>query len=142
MSNRTLSSALLFLPGLFFGWVLIRAEVVSWYRIQEMFHFQSFHMYGVIGSAIATGALSLWLIRRFRLRALSGEEMAPRPAPMRTRANLLGGIIFGLGWAVTGACPGPSFVLIGNLQVSYLFVLVGALGGAVAYNALRNKLPQ
>lgn len=142
MHNRTLSSALLFLPGLLFGWVLMRAEVVSWYRIQEMFHFQSFHMFGVIGSAIATGALSLWLIRRFRLRALSGDPMAPHPAPLRPRANALGGLLFGVGWAITGACPGPSFALIGDLQVSYLFVLFGALGGALAYNAVKGKLPQ
>ena len=142
MQNRALSSALLFIPGLLFGWVLIRAEVVSWYRIQEMFHFQSFHMYGVIGSAIVTGALSLWVIRRFRLRALSGDPMQPRKAPLRPRANLIGGVIFGLGWAVTGACPGPSFVLIGNLQAGFLLVLLGALGGALAYNALKGRLPE
>ena len=94
--------------GMCFGIVLVKSEVISWFRIQEMFRLQSFHMYGVIGSAILTGMLGMWLIRRFRIKTLSGEEIVV-PKKVFTKGNIYGGLIFGLGWAITGACPGPLF---------------------------------
>ncbi|HMX42080.1 MAG TPA: YeeE/YedE thiosulfate transporter family protein, partial [Saprospiraceae bacterium] len=122
-----------FFPGLLFGVILLRAEVVSWYRIQEMFHFQSFHMYGVIGSAVAVGAGSLWILRRMKVRSMEGEAIATQPATLRWKANVGGGFLFGLGWAVTGACPGPIYALMGHGLLPYVVIFVSAAVGAVVY---------
>jgi uncharacterized membrane protein YedE/YeeE len=96
------------LIGIFFGIVLIKAEVVSWWRIQEMFHFQSFHMYGIIGSAVIVGALSVILLKALKAKSSTGEVIDPQGKPFNKVGNFSGGTIFGLGWALTGACPGPS----------------------------------
>ena len=129
------------LIGVFFGFVLIKAEVISWFRIQEMFRFQAFHMYGVIGSAVAVGALSIALIRRLNIRSVTGEQIAPKAKPFNKVGNIAGGIIFGLGWALTGACPGPLYALVGAGNTVVLVIIASALLGALVYGVLRPKLP-
>jgi hypothetical protein len=126
-----------FLFGVYFGTVLLKGEVISWFRIQEMFRFQSFHMYGVLGSGVATAALSLWLLRRF---GNPEHRIAPKGGGSAWRF-LLGGTVFGLGWGLTGACPGPIFALLGAGEVKVVLVLLGALVGAWTYAVLRERLP-
>jgi len=127
--------------GMLFGIILVKAEVISWYRIQEMFWFQSFHMYGVIGSAVAVGALSLALIRKFNIKTLNGEEIIIKPKPFNKVSNLVGGIIFGLGWALTGACPGPLYALVGSGYTIILLAIASAMFGVIVYGTFKDKLP-
>lgn len=128
--------------GALFGIVLVKSEVVSWFRIQEMFHFQAVHMYGIIGSAVLTAALSLRLIRRLQVRSLSGEPITIPPKVMgRGTRYWLGGAAFGLGWALVGACPGPLFALVGGGVTVMLVPLVSAVAGTWLYGALRPHLP-
>jgi uncharacterized protein len=129
------------LAGVYFGFVLTKAEVVSWYRIQEMFRFQSFHMYGVIGSAVVVGAISVWLIHRFHLKAMNGENIKTNPKAPTYIRYITGGTIFGFGWALTGACPGPIATLIGSGLSIFLVVLLSAAVGTWVYGYLRPKLP-
>ena len=126
--------------GVFFGIILIKAEVISWFRIQEMFHLQSFHLYGVIGSAVVTGIISVQLIKRLKLRTIYGE---PIVLPQKTfnRGQIYGGLLFGLGWAITGACPGPLFAQIGAGLVVVVVMLLSAIVGTWVYGLLREKLP-
>jgi len=130
-----------FILGILFGIVLIKSEVVSWFRIQEMFRFQSFFMYGVIGSAICVGAVSVLLIKKFKLKTFSGEEINITPKPVLWKANLLGGSIFGMGWAMTGACPAPIYALIGRGITVFILVLISAYLGTLVYGLLKSKLP-
>jgi len=131
-----------FLLGIVFGIVLTKSEVVSWFRIQEMFRFQSFYMYGVIGTALAVAATSIALIRRWGVRALSGEPIAIAPKEFGTgRRYWIGGTIFGLGWALTGACPGPLVALIGSGVTVYVVALSSAVAGTWVYGKLRPRLP-
>jgi len=133
--------SLYFLLGLLFGVVLLQSQVVSWYRIYEMFRFESFHMYGVIGSAVLVGAFGLQIMKRSQLRDADGEKIdLPDKNPSIPR-YLIGGIIFGLGWGLVGACPGPIFALIGAGYSSLLLVLLGALGGTLIYGITRKRLP-
>lgn len=128
--------------GLFFGFVLIKSEVVSWFRIQEMFRFDSFHMYGVLGSAILVGALSLQIINRLNLKDLQGNPMKLETKDnTRTRQYVIGGLLFGLGWALTGACPGPLYVLTGSGLFIMIVPLFSAIAGAWIYGLLKPKLP-
>jgi uncharacterized membrane protein YedE/YeeE len=127
--------------GAYFGFVLIKAEVISWYRIQEMFRFDAFHMYGVIGSAIAVGALTVWLVRRYALRAIGGRPIAIEPMPSGWRRYAFGGLAFGFGWALTGACPGPIAALIGAGLAPMLIVFASALLGTIVYGLLEKRLP-
>jgi uncharacterized protein len=129
------------LVGAIFGITLTKAEVISWYRIYEMFRFESFHMYGVIGSAVILGMLTTTLIKKYNLFAIDGTPIRLEPKPSNLQANLLGGILFGLGWAMVGACPGPIYILIGNGFSVMLVVLLSALLGTFVYGLLRNKLP-
>ena len=126
--------------GIYFGFVLSKAEVISWFRIQEMFRFQSFYMYGIISSAVVVGAISILLIKRFSLKTIKGEPVG-FPIKEYHQGLLTGGIIFGLGWALTGACPGPIFALIGNGYGVFLVTLAFAVLGAWVYGLLREKLP-
>jgi len=126
--------------GSLFGFLLTKAEVISWFRIQEMFRFESFHMYGIIGSAILVGIVSVQVIKKFQLRSVNGEEITLKPKKLHT-GTLMGGIIFGLGWALTGACPGPMFALVGNGYPIILITLISAIFGTWLYGFLRNKLP-
>jgi uncharacterized membrane protein YedE/YeeE len=129
-----------FLIGMYFGIVLTKAEVISWFRIQEMFHFESIHMYGIIGSAIVVGAISILLIKKFNLKSFGGEDI--RLVGKDYHKGLLpGGIIFGLGWALTGACPGPMFALVGNGVEVMLVAIMSATAGTFVYALVKDKLP-
>ena len=130
-----------FLIGLYFGIVLVKGEVVSWFRIQEMFHFQSFYMYGVLGSAVAVGAISVALMRTFRIKAIDGSAIKLEAKPFNRVGNLAGGIIFGFGWALAGACPGPLYALLGAGYWGILLAIAGALLGTAAYGTLKPRLP-
>jgi len=128
--------------GVGFGIVATRSQIISWYRIQEMFRFHSFHMYGVILSAIVTAAIGIALIRAMGIKSLEGEPISIAPKVWdRGYRYGLGGLIFGLGWGLAGACPGPIFALIGNGVAGGFVVLFGALAGTWAYAALRSRLP-
>lgn len=129
------------LAGTLFGFVLVKAEVISWYRVHEMFRFESFHMYGVIGSAVLVGALSVGLIKRFGVRTFGGDEITLSPKDPGYRRYLLGGITFGLGWALTGACPGPIAALIGGGQTVFVVVLASAILGTYVYGLVQKRLP-
>jgi uncharacterized membrane protein YedE/YeeE len=130
------------LLGIAFGFVVTRSEVLSWFRIQEMFHFQSFRMYGIIGSAVVTGAISLAVLKRLRLKSATGEIISVAPKPLGSGVRYAaGGTIFGLGWALTGACPGPLVALIGNGVSVMIAALVSALFGTWVYGWIRPRLP-
>ena len=137
------SLAVYFGLGVLIAVVFMKGEVVSWFRIQEMFRFQAIHMYGVIGSAVAVAALSIALMKRFGTRTASGEDIEfPVRAAARPRANhIVGGTIFGLGWGLVGACPGPLFALIGSGIPVIVIALLAAVGGAWLYGLLRPSLP-
>ena len=127
--------------GIIFGIVMFKSEAASWFRIYEMFQFQSFHMYGIIGSALILGILGTYLIKKYSLKSVDGESIRFTPKNKSFSRYMYGGIIFGLGWALAGACPGPIYTLIGAGYVSILVVLIGALVGTFFYGLLRNKLP-
>lgn len=126
--------------GMLFGIILIKAEVVSWFRIQEMFRLQSFHMYGVIGSAVVTGVVSMQLIRRLGLKTIYGEQIHVA-AKKFNKGQVFGGLIFGLGWAVTGACPGPLFAQVGAGITVALVMILSAIAGTWVYGRFRDRLP-
>lgn len=126
--------------GLLFGIILVKAEVISWFRIQEMFHLQSFHMYGVIGSAIIVGMISVLIIKRFNIKTFN-KEPVHIPEKKFHRGNIYGGLIFGLGWAITGACPGPLFAQIGTGFLVVIITLLSAILGTWFYGLIREKLP-
>lgn len=126
--------------GAIFGILLYKAEVVSWYRIYEMFMFKSFHMYGIIGSAIAVGATSIYLLKKYKYISMTGEPISI-PDKKFSKGNIIGGIIFGLGWGLVGACPGPMFIMIGAGYSFMFIVLFSALAGTWVYAALKEKLP-
>jgi uncharacterized membrane protein YedE/YeeE len=126
--------------GTLFGIILTKSEVVSWFRIQEMFRFQSFHMYGVIGSAILVGVVSIQLIKRNRLKSLNGELITIADKKFN-HGIWIGGFLFGLGWALTGACPGPLFAQLGSGVGSAAVLILAALAGTWTYSALRERLP-
>lgn len=126
--------------GIFFGVLLVKAEVISWFRIQEMFRLQSFHMYGVIGSAIMVGAISVQLIKRFNIKTIYGEPVNLSPKKFN-KGQIYGGFLFGFGWALTGACPGPLFALTGSGTSVIIVVLLSAIAGTWCYGLIRNKLP-
>ncbi len=128
------------LSGMVFGIVLIKSQVISWFRIQEMFRLQSFHMYGVIGSAVCTGMISIWLIKKFKLTTVRGEPI-DFPGKQFHKGQVIGGLCFGFGWALTGACPGPLFAQIGYGYTVVLVTLLSAVAGTWVYGFLREKLP-
>ena len=119
------------LMGLFFGVILVKSEVISWYRIQEMFRLQSFHMFGVIGSAVVTGIISIWLIKKFKIKTISGQQIE-LPAKEFQKGQIYGGLIFGFGWAIAGWCPGPAIASLGvspsRAGIFVLAMLVGSYG--------------
>lgn len=128
------------LVGMYFGVIFVKSEIISWFRIQEMFRFQAFHMYGVIGTAVAVGMLSIFLIRKFGVKTISGEKIEIEPKVF-TKGNIYGGLIFGCGWALTGACPGPLYALMGAgfwvISISFL----AAVAGTWTYGYFKEKLP-
>jgi len=127
--------------GILFGILFTKAEIISWFRIYEMFRFESFHMYGVIGSAVLIGAIGTQLIKSFKLKDIEGNLMRFPEKNKNYKATLFGGTIFGLGWALTGACPGPMYTLVGAGFPVYLIVIGGALLGTLFYGLIRHKLP-
>lgn len=131
-----------FLIGLAFGIVATKGEIVSWFRIQEMFRFQSFHMYGVIGSAVAVAVVAVWLIKRHEVRAIDGTAIVIPPKHLgRGTRYWAGGSLFGFGWALTGGCPGPMFILVGNGLTVMLAAIAAAVLGTWTYGYLRPYLP-
>lgn len=126
--------------GILFGIVFVKAEIISWFRIQEMFRLQSFHMYGVIGSAIITGIISIQLIKRLNIKSIHGEKINIPKKEFR-KGQIYGGFIFGLGWAMTGACPGPLFAQIGSGFTVIVVTLLSAIAGTWVYGKFAKKLP-
>ena len=127
--------------GLLLGILFIKSEVASWFRIYEMFQFKSFHMYGIIGSSIAFGIIIIKYLKYSQAKDFSGKHITIKPKEKGFTRYIAGGIIFGLGWALAGACPGPMYVLIGTMLPSILVLIIGALLGTLAYGLLRKKLP-
>ena len=127
--------------GILFGIILVKSEAVSWYRIFEMFKFQSFHMYGIIGSAVGLGILSVWILKKNKINSLEGSQIKIPNKQMGITRYLLGGSIFGLGWALAGACPGPMYILLGTGAFSMLLVIAAATLGTFVYGVLKHKLP-
>lgn len=127
--------------GIVFGITLAKTEVISWYRIYEMFRFDSFHMYGIIGSAVILGAIGVQFMKRKKMKDIDGDEITFNPKNKSIIRYLIGGILFGFGWALVGACPGPMFILVGFGYWSIFFVILGALIGTLAYGMARSKLP-
>lgn len=128
------------LLGAIFGFILVKAEVISWFRIQEMFHFRSFHMYGIFATAIPVATISILLIKKFNIKTINGEEIKIEPKKF-SWGNVFGGLMFGLGWAMTGACPGPIYALIGSGTVVFVVVLLSAILGTFVYGIIKDKLP-
>lgn len=126
--------------GIIFGIIFVKAEIVSWFRIQEMFRLQSFHMYGIIGSAIAVAMLSIFLIRRFKVKSIYGEDIVIQKKTFN-KGVIYGGLIFGIGWALTGACPGPLFAQVGSGVTVVLVTVLSALLGTWVYGYFRKSLP-
>lgn len=126
--------------GILFGILFIKAEVISWFRIQEMFRLQSFHMFGIIGSAIVVAMLSIFLIKKFRIKTIDGEEIIFHKKEFN-KGQIYGGLIFGFGWAITGACPGPLFAQIGTGATVIVMTLLSAIAGTWVYGYFRDKLP-
>jgi len=127
--------------GIIFGIVLVKSEAVSWYRIYEMFKFESFHMYGIIGSAVTTGIILLLLTKKLKLKNIEGSRMT---VPLKDRGlarYIFGGTIFGLGWALSGACPGPMYILVGTGAFSVIIVILAAILGTFVYGVIKDKLP-
>ncbi|MGB0883441.1 MAG: DUF6691 family protein [Flavobacteriales bacterium] len=127
--------------GILFGIILFKSEAASWFRIYEMFKFESFHMYGIIGSALGLGILVVQAIKRFNIKSFYGERIQFSPKAKSFSRYMFGGIIFGLGWALAGACPGPMFALVGVGFPSMILVILSALLGTFLYGLLKDKLP-
>ncbi len=128
------------LIGIFFGIVFVKAEIVSWFRIQEMFRLASFHMYGVIGTAVVVATISTLIIKKFKIKTIQGEDVVFTERPF-DKGNIIGGLCFGFGWALTGACPGPMYGLIGSGFLVFIVALFSAIAGTYVYGLLQDKLP-
>lgn len=126
--------------GILFGIVFVKAEIISWFRIQEMFHLQSFFMYGVIGSAVAVGVVSVFIIKKLNIKTLQGEKIEIQPKVF-DKGQIYGGLLFGFGWAITGACPGPLFAQIGTGATVIAVTLLSAIAGTWFYGLIKDKLP-
>lgn len=130
------------LTGILFGIIMTKSEAISWYRIQEMFRFQSFHMYGIFAVASSIGATGIALIKKFQLKDIEGNPIYIQPKEKGVLKYLIGGIIFGLGWALTGSCPGPLFVNLGYGYLPILITIIFAIIGTYVYGIFSDKLPQ
>jgi len=127
--------------GIAFGIVFIKSEIISWFRIQEMFRLESFHMYGIIGTAVVVGMISIWLIKKFKIKTISGENITIEDKKFH-KGLIYGGLIFGIGWGITGACPGPLFAQIGNGFVVVIITLISAILGTWTYGKFKDFLPE
>ena len=128
------------IAGILFGILLIKSEVISWFRIQEMFRLQSFHMFGIIGSAIAVGMTSILLIKKFKIKTINNEAIVIPPKKFH-KGMIYGGVLFGFGWAITGACPGPLFAQMGSGASVVFITLLSAIAGTWTYGLIKEKLP-
>lgn len=128
------------LVGTVFGIVFVKAEIISWFRIQEMFRLRSFFMYGVIGTAVVVGMISIWLIKKFNIKTMSGETIKFEDKKF-SKGQIYGGLIFGIGWAITGACPGPLFAQLGSGFLVVGITFLSAVAGTWLYGYFRDKLP-
>lgn len=126
--------------GIIFGITFLKAEIISWFRIQEMFRFQSFHMFGVIGTAVVVGIISIQIIKRFKLKSIEGELIVI-PDKKFHKGQIFGGLLFGFGWAITGACPGPLYAQIGAGFSVVIITLLSAIGGTFFYGLIKERLP-
>lgn len=126
--------------GVLFGIIFVKAEIISWFRIQEMFRFESFHMYGVIGSAVFVGLISVLIIKKYDIKTIHGETIIFKERKF-DKGNVIGGVIFGLGWAITGACPGPLYTQIGTGATVVIVTLLSAIAGTWVYGKYRERLP-
>jgi uncharacterized membrane protein YedE/YeeE len=138
--NSIWQSLLYIIAGILFGILLVKSEVISWFRIQEMFRLQSFHMFGVIGSAILVGMICIWCIKRFNIKTIRGETIKLDSRKFH-KGQIFGGLLFGIGWAFTGACPGPIFAQIGTGAYVIIVTLLSAIAGTWTYGLVREKLP-
>lgn len=129
------------LVGIFFGIVMTKSEAISWFRIHEMFRFESFHMYGIIGVAVVLSAVILYVMKKSKMKTLMDTFVTYNPMDIVPKRHLLAGTIFGLGWALVGACPGPMYVLLGHGYWIVLVIIAGALLGTLAYGLVMKKLP-
>jgi uncharacterized membrane protein YedE/YeeE len=127
--------------GFIFGIAIFKSEAMTWYRIQEMFRFQSFHMYGIFGSAIAVGAITVLMIKKLGLKTIEGEEIVLEKKPLNKKGNIIGGVLFGIGWAFTGCCVAPMYVLVGYGSIAGIVILISAFIGVWVYGEVREKLP-
>lgn len=128
--------------GFVFGSILIASQAFTWFRIQEMFHFQSFHMFGLLFSAIGTAALSIWILKKRKQKSIYGNPIQLTPKKLEWKANFFGGLIFGLGWAISGACSAPLYILVGVKPLLGLILFAGSLSGVLLYALLSNRLPK
>ena len=130
------------LIGVLFGFILTKSEVISWFRIQEMFRFQDIHMYGVLATAILVAMISTQLIKRFNMKDISGNPISIPPKDFTTKKRyIIGGAIFGMGWAFTGACPAPLFALFGSGVTVFIVPILAALAGTYTYGVFKDSLP-
>jgi uncharacterized membrane protein YedE/YeeE len=129
------------LIGILFGIVMTKSEAISWYRIQEMFRFQAFHMYGIIGTAVSLGVLMIFLMKKYHFKSLEGAPIKEKISEVGVYRYVLGGTVFGLGWALSGACPGPMYTLLGNGFTVFIVVICSALLGTLCYGILKKYLP-
>lgn len=127
--------------GILFGIIMTKSEAISWFRIHEMFRFESIHMYGIIGVAVVLGAIIVALMKKSKMKTLRGTEVSLPPLDFNLKRHLLAGTIFGLGWALMGACPGPMFVMLGHGFWIFLLLIGSATVGAFIYGVVRDKLP-
>jgi len=137
-----IKAVLTLIIGFLFGSLLIASQAFSWFRIQEMFHFDSFHMYGLLFSAIGTAAIGILIIKRGKIKTIHGNVPVIQPKPIQWKANIIGGLIFGLGWGISGACSAPVYILVGLHWQIGLVLLGGALLGAFAYGAVHDRIPK
>lgn len=129
------------IAGIFFGVLIIKSEALSWFRIQEMFRFQSVHMFGIFGSAILVGLITVTMIKRYRLKTFSGQSITLKRKPLRVKAQVIGGLMFGFGWVLTGLCVAPIYSLLGTGYFAAFPIFIGALTGVFTYGSLKEKLP-
>ena len=139
INNKWYSNLKYMLVGILFGIIFVKSEVISWFRIQEMFRLQSFHMYGIIGSAVLTGMISVWIIKKFNIKTIHGEPISITPKQFN-KGQIYGGLLFGFGWAITGACPGPLFAQIGTGVTVITVTLLSAIAGTWVYGLTKEQI--
>lgn len=129
------------IAGSFFGIMIVKSEALSWFRIQEMFRFQSIHMFGIFGTAVLVGAITVLLIKKYQFKTIDGQSILIEPKPLQWKGNLIGGILFGIGWAITGLCVAPVFALLSTGYLAAGLIFIGTLAGVFSYAIVRDRLP-